>query len=204
MTLIAALTLVSVPAITIARLRSSKPVDCVHFELLFFGKLCDPSDHLQESPGPQRPKAQKSLKKSLFRGFTKKSPKIPEKVKKHPETPKFGHFLTFSGIFGDFFADPRKDSFWDFFALSGPEGPETPVNGRLGRKENSRRLWLSEIPCWKSFRANFDAAGKFLTDFPAARNAIPAKVWALFGKDPGKRLLENWLRLRERCWIFWS
>ena len=51
--------------------------------------------------------------------------------------------------------------------------------------ENSRRLWLSKIPCWKSFRANFDAAGKFLTDFPAARNAIPAKVWALSGKENG-------------------
>ena len=37
----------------------------------------------------------------------------------------------------------------------------------------------------KSFQANFDAAGKFLTDFPAARNAIPAKVWALSGKENG-------------------
>ena len=44
--------------------------------------------------------------------------------------------------------------------------------------ENSRRLWLPEIPCWKSFSANFDAAGKFFTAFPAARNAILAKVWA--------------------------
>ena len=26
--------------------------------------------------------------------------------------------------------------------------------------ENSRRLWLSEIPCWKGFPATFDAAGK--------------------------------------------
>ena len=49
--------------------------------------------------------------------------------------------------------------------------------------ENSRRLWLSEIPCWKSFPANFDAAGKFFTDFPAARNAMPATVWAFSGKE---------------------
>ena len=28
------------------------------------------------------------------------------------------------------------------------------------KSENSRRLWLSEIPCWKGFPANFDAAGK--------------------------------------------
>ena len=51
--------------------------------------------------------------------------------------------------------------------------------------ENSRRLWLSEIPCWKSFPTNFDAAGKFFTDSPAARNAIPARVWALSGKENG-------------------
>ena len=37
----------------------------------------------------------------------------------------------------------------------------------------------------KGFRADFEAAGKFLTDFPAARNAIPAKVWALSGKENG-------------------
>ena len=49
--------------------------------------------------------------------------------------------------------------------------------------ENSRRLWLSEIRCWKSFPANFDAAGKLFPDFPAARNAIPAKVWAFSGKE---------------------
>ena len=65
-----------------------------------------------------------------------------------------------------------------------------------------RRLWLSEIPCWKGFPANFDAAGKCFPDFPAAQNAIPAKVWALSGKE--KQLLENWPRLRERCWIFSS
>ena len=51
--------------------------------------------------------------------------------------------------------------------------------------ENSRRLWLSKIRCWKSFPANFDAAGKLLTNFPAAQSAIPAKVWAFSGKDNG-------------------
>ena len=51
--------------------------------------------------------------------------------------------------------------------------------------EISRRLWLSEIPHWKGFPANFDAGGKLFPDFPAARNAIPAKVWALSGKENG-------------------
>ena len=53
--------------------------------------------------------------------------------------------------------------------------------------ENSRRLWLSEIPCWKGFRANFDAAGKLVTDFPTAWSTIPSKVWAFSGKE-------------NRCW----
>ena len=54
------------------------------------------------------------------------------------------------------------------------------------RSENSKRLWLSEIPCWKGFRANFDAAGKLVfPDFPAARPAIPAKLRALSGKENG-------------------
>ena len=71
--------------------------------------------------------------------------------------------------------------------------------------ENSRRLWLSEIRYWKSFPANLDAAGKVLADFPAARNAIPAKVWAFptrkmaAGKlaAPAGTLLDFFLRDRH-------
>ena len=77
----------------------------------FRGFVCDPSDHLQESPGPPGPKSQKSLKKSLFGGLQKKSPKIPEKAKKYTKLDFLVYFLAFSGIFGDFFADPQKDSF---------------------------------------------------------------------------------------------
>ena len=97
---------------------------------------CDPSDHLQESPGPPGPKSQTSLEKSLFGGLQKSPPKYPKKSKNTQKIPKFGffgYFSIFSGIFGYFFADPQKDSFRDFFGISGPEGPETPVNGRLGR-----------------------------------------------------------------------
>ena len=62
---------------------------------------------------------------------------------------------------------------------------------KKNQSENSRRLWLSKIPCWKSFPANFGAAGKLFPDFPAARNAIPVKAWALSGNENGC--------LRERC-----
>ena len=48
-----------------------------------------------------------------------------------------------------------------------------------------RRLWLSKIPCWKGFPAKCDSAGKFFPDSPAARHDIPAKVWALSGKENG-------------------
>ena len=47
---------------------------------------------------------------------------------------------TFLGIFRLFwyfwglFCRPPKRPFWDFFAISGPEGPETPVNGGSDRK----------------------------------------------------------------------
>ena len=42
--------------------------------------------------------------------------------------------------------------YWFFFPQSFPL-----------RSENSRRLWLSEILCRKSFPADFDTAGKFFT-----------------------------------------
>ena len=37
---------------------------------------------------------------------------------------------------------------------------QTLVCTRPWFSENSRRLWLPDIPCWKSFPAIFDAAGK--------------------------------------------
>ena len=84
---------------------------------------CDPSDHLQESPGP---KSQKSLEKSLVGGLQKSPRKYPKKSKNTRKMSRFGCF--FSGIF-DFFGDfrglfcrpPKRLSsrlFWDF----GPRG----------------------------------------------------------------------------------
>ena len=79
------------------------------------GLLCDPGDHLREcrgSPGPKsKSKFQKKKRKESFGGALQKSPENTGKKSKN--TPKLNflrHFLTFSGIFGDFFADPRKDS----------------------------------------------------------------------------------------------
>ena len=53
------------------------------------------------------------------------------------------HFLfpifDFLGYLWGLFQDPQKDPFWDFSAILGPEGPETPVNGGSGR--NVRAHW---------------------------------------------------------------
>ena len=46
---------------------------------------CDPSRHLQESPGPLGPKSQKSLKKGLLGGLEKSLKKY---LKKSPNTEK--------------------------------------------------------------------------------------------------------------------
>ena len=79
----------------------------------------------------------KKVSRRVFLGVCRKVPENTRKSRKIPEKVQiwvfFGYFSTFSGIFGDFFADPQKDSFRDFFGISGPEGPETPVNGRSGR-----------------------------------------------------------------------
>ena len=110
---------------------------------------------------------------------------------------KCGLFWVFACV-----PNPGKQSIWRQCPPSAGKQSTEKMRNRPVFSENSRRLWLSEIPCWKSLPANFDAAGKFFTDFPAARNAIPARVWA-FSRQ-GKWLLENRRRLRERSWIFSS
>ena len=108
-------------------------------------KRCDPSDHLQESPGAPGPKSQNNLKKRLFGGSAKKSPKIAEKIKKHP---KCFFFNIFFGYFRGFFLQiPKKTHFEIFFAILGPEGPETPANGCLGRNACVSEWILKKLAC---------------------------------------------------------
>ena len=77
-----------------------------------------------------------SRKEPFFGGLQKSPRKYPQKSKNTRKIPN----LDFSGIFRHFWGlfcrpPPQKDSFRDFFGIS---GPETPVNGRLGRKFYSR------------------------------------------------------------------
>ena len=57
-----------------------------------------------------------------------------------------------------------------------------PGFGSLFQKTREGR-GCPKAPCWKGFPANFNAAGKFFPDFPAARHALPAKVWSLSSKE---------------------
>ena len=50
--------------------------------------------------------------------------------------------------------------------------------------EDLRRLWLCvRNALLPGFSGEFRRCWKFFPDFPAARNAIPAKVWALAEKE---------------------
>ena len=99
----------------------------------------DPNSHLQESSGPPGPKSPKSLKKV--------SPGLParsvQKVSKRVEMPQkgvkkrlfrdlFETFRLFSRLFGRSGPGGPRRLFGDFSGISGPEGSETPVNGRSG------------------------------------------------------------------------
>ena len=83
---------------------------------------CVPNRHLQESPDPSGKKSQKSQK-------------IHEKISKYPKKSESGiFFLKISGIFETFLQTPKRPFLIFFFTISGPEGPETPVNGSSGCK----------------------------------------------------------------------
>ena len=75
-------------------------------------------------------------------GVCKKVPENTRKSQKIHQKGQFWYFWLFRVFSGTFFADPQKDSFWDFLALFCPEGPETPVNGRWGRKGRRSQFFL--------------------------------------------------------------
>ena len=107
-------------------------------------KKLSPSRHLQKSPGPPGPNSQKSLKKGLFGGLEKSLKKYPKKSKNtdfRTFLVFFSVFLETFGYFWDFLQTPQKTLFETFFAISGPEGLETPVNGGSGRN-----LWRFHNP----------------------------------------------------------
>ena len=85
---------------------------------------------LRTLPGP---KSQKKSQKRSFLGVRRKVPKNTRKSLKIPKKLRKSVFLDFSGYFLRLFCGPPKRPFLRLFAISGPEGPETPVNGGSGR-----------------------------------------------------------------------
>ena len=108
---------------------------------------CVLAGHLQESRGPPGRKPRKSLKK-VFLGVPAQSlKKVPKRSKSPRKVSKkclFGDFSTFSGLFSDSGPEGPGRLFWDFFAVFGPEGLETPVDGRQGRNR-----WLQKKHQWE-------------------------------------------------------
>ena len=96
-------------------------------------KPCDPSRHLQESPA-LRARNRKKISQKGSLGVREKSQKNTRKYQKKVWK---SVFLDFSGIFcGLCCRNPQRKTLVEiFFAISGPEGPETPVNGGSGRNQ---------------------------------------------------------------------
>ena len=85
-----------------------------------------------------RARNRKKVSKRVFSGVcrkvsknTQRSLKIP---KKYPKRSDFSVFLDFFGYFWGLFCRPPKRPFLRLFAIPGPDGPETPVNGGSRRK----------------------------------------------------------------------
>ena len=116
---------------------------CGNGEGLWTTSKCWGRFHLRPEPPftgvsrPSGPKITKKSQKRSFRGSGEKSQKISENVTKKTKKVRKYAVLDFFGYFGGLFCRPPKRPlrlFWDFFALLGLEGPETPVNGGSGRK----------------------------------------------------------------------
>ena len=107
-----------------------------------------------------------------------------------------------------------KTAIWE--TLSHQFGAQHGLYKNSPISDSSRRLWLSEIPCWKSFPANFDAAGKFSLIFrqhemlwlPRFRHFPARKMAAGRSAPPSVTLLDFLLwdcrSLLEFLWPFFK
>ena len=113
-------------------------------------------------------------------GSAKKSPKIPENVEIYTKKSNFGFFLTFQVFSGTLFADPQKDSFRDFFfAILGPEGPETPVNGRSGRNAMTKGHNHQEPKRTHKAKDRTNSTRGFSDQFEWVTGSFPSKTRVL-------------------------
>ena len=91
--------------------------------------------------GPSGPKIAKKSQKESFWGSAKKSPKIPEKVKKYTQNwTLLGVFFDFFGYFRGLFCGPPKRLFLRLFCDFGPGGPGDSCKWSLGSQRLSGLL----------------------------------------------------------------
>ena len=151
---------------------------------------CDPSDHLQESPGP---KSQKSLKTSLF-GGPQKSPR------KYPKKSKITQNWTFCGIFDFFeyfrglFCGPPKRLVLRLFCDFGPGDSCKWSLGSQGQAQSwagvlPRVLGVGQASCRSSQGDATRAVGL----------QVPRKAVSSGRKHPSRDVIFSGQNLAKKC-----
>ena len=113
--------------------------------------------------GPSGPEITIKSQSRSFGGRPKSPRKYPRKSEKGPkksESGTFWSFFDFLGYFRELSGGPPRRPFLRLFCDFGPEGPEAPVNGGLGRKPGLGRksfrkpqpLAFSQKHCWADGR----------------------------------------------------
>ena len=105
------------------------------FPVRFLGHPLRPERPLTGLSGPSGPKIAKKKvsKKSPFGGLQKKSPKIPEKIKKYTQKSNFRFFFFYFFVcFRGLFCRPTTRLFLRLFCDFGPGGPGDSCKWSLG------------------------------------------------------------------------
>ena len=162
---------------------------------------CDPSRHVQESPGPPGPKSLKRLQKPFWWGPAKKSPKKNPRSPKMPQKVQFSAFLGhILGYFRGLFCRPPPKRLLRHFSASGPGGPGDSCTWRLGSPmfttnnneqnlHNNSELVCKLCNCWE-------------TDFLpllvlTRRGAAPAKT------STGNNFPRKYQRIPRNYYRYW-
>ena len=111
-------------------------------------KKCDPSEHLQKSPGPEGPELRKKIKRGLFGGLQKSPRKYP---KKSENTQNWTLFSDLFGYFRGLFCRPPKRLFLRLFCNF---GPGDPCKWSLGSQFKNVKGWFPKPLCKNLERRN--------------------------------------------------
>ena len=87
-----------------------------------FGNNCATRAAIYRSLWALRARNRKKVSERVFWGVCRKKRKVPEKTRKILKVPKKFQKQVILDFFGYFPGLSAEDPFWDFFAISGPEG----------------------------------------------------------------------------------